>query len=67
MSARHRVKQAVVKLEESGANWAYETWTDGKTAYFSFESDRSAALISEALRNIFKSTRRQLIHNGRKP
>lgn len=67
MSARHRVKHAVMKLTAEGDNWAYETWSDGKTAYFSFESSRSAELISEVLRHIFKSTRPQLIHKGRKP
>jgi hypothetical protein len=68
MSAEHRARQAIVKLaNEPDANWAYETWTDGNMAYFSFESSRSAALISEALRHIFKSSRRQLIHKGRKP
>ncbi|UYL88333.1 hypothetical protein SEA_EVEPICKLES_46 [Arthrobacter phage EvePickles] len=67
MSARHRARQAVAKLTEHGDNWAYETWTDGKTAYFAFESERSAQLVTEALRHLFKSTRPQLIHNGRKP
>ena len=57
----------MIKLTEQGDNWAYETWTDGKTAHFAFESRRSAELISEALRHMFKSIRPQLIHNGRKP
>jgi hypothetical protein len=67
MSAKHRAKEAFVKLSQPGENWAYETWGDGKNAYFSFESGRSAQLIREALRHIFKSSRPQLIHNGRKP
>ena len=66
MSVKHRAVQAVLKMNEPGANWAYETWSDGKTAYFAFESDRSAQLVSEALRHIFKSLRKPLIHNGRK-
>lgn len=68
MSVKHRVKQAVVKLEQDPAqNWAYETWTDGSTAYFAFESSRSADLVQEALRSMFKSLFPAKLHNGRKP
>lgn len=68
MSTKHRVTQAITKLQsEPDASWAYETWSDGKTATFAFESARSAELISEALRHMFKSIRPALIHNGRKP
>jgi hypothetical protein len=67
MSLKHRVKQAVVKLEQDPSqNWAYETWSTDTMAYFSFESTRSAQLVSEALRQIFKSQFKQPIHNGRK-
>ncbi len=68
MSTKHRVTQAIIKLQaEPGASWAYETWSDGKTATFALESSRSADLITEALRHMFKSIRPALIHNGRKP
>lgn len=68
MGTKHRVKQAILKLtEDPDQNWAYEMWSDGKTATFAFSSARSAELISEALRHMFKSARPVLIHNGRKP
>jgi hypothetical protein len=67
MSAKHRMAQIVVKLTEQGGNWAYETWSDGTNTHFLFESARSAQLIRESLLHLFKSSRRQLIHNGRKP
>lgn len=67
MSIKHRVTQAVVKMDRDGQNWAYETWSDGTTAYFSFEDSRSAELLSWALRHMFKSLRPPLIHNGHKP
>lgn len=68
MGTKHRVNQALDKLmKEPDDVWAYETWSDGKTATFAFSSARSAELVSEALRHMFKSTRPALIHNGRKP
>lgn len=66
MALKHRVKQAVAKMTQEGSNWAYDTWETGTTAYFAFESPRSAQLMSEALRQIFKSQFKQPIHNGRK-
>lgn len=68
MSAKHRVRKAIVKLaKEPDQSWAYETFQTGNTVVFAFESQRSADLIAEALRYMFKSSRPVLIHNGRKP
>lgn len=68
MGTKHRVNQALaVLVKEPDDSWAYETWSDGKTATFAFSQARSAELVADALRHIFKSMRPQLIHNGRKP
>lgn len=63
MSARHRVTLALSKADPN-ASYAHETFTSGNTAYFVFEQNRSAEIVREMLRILFK--RKPLIHNGRK-
>jgi DNA polymerase IIIc chi subunit len=67
MSTKTRVAQAMKKLDRPGLDWTHKSWESGGELYISLESERSAQLLSEALWMIFKSQRRQLIHNGRKP
>jgi len=67
VSARHRVAQAITKLEQANADWEHQTWQDKQQAYFVFKSERSAQLMREALWLMFKSNRRTLIQQGRKP
>lgn len=63
MSARHRVVLAMSKVDPM-ANYAYEVITTERHSTFIFEQSRSAEIVSQMLRVIFK--RKPLIHNGRK-
>lgn len=64
MSARHRVVLALSKVDPS-ANYGYEVISTDRHATFIFEQSRSAEIVSQILRVIFK--RKSLIHKGRKP
>jgi len=64
MSTRHRVALALSKADPR-ESYAYEMFTTGNTAYFVFEQDRSAQIVKEMLRLMFK--RKPLIHKGSKP
>lgn len=64
MSTRHRVALAMKKGTQI-LDYGYDVFTDDKTATFVFDSGRSAQIVSEMLRLMFK--RKTLIHKGRKP
>lgn len=64
MSIKHRVALALSRADPK-ASYAYETFSTSNTVHFVFEQDRSAQIVKEMLRLMFK--RKALIHNGRKP
>lgn len=68
MATRHRVKEAFrLAASREIDNWAAEQIETPGHAYFVFEDPRAAQVLIEALSLIFKSNRKQVIHNGRKP
>ena len=68
MATRHRVKEAFRLLTSRQiGNWGWKQIETPGQVYFIFEDPRAAKAITEALALIFKSNRKQLIHNGRKP
>lgn len=50
---------------DQNANYAHTTFTTGKNTTFAFEDPRSAEVVANILRAVFKG--KQIIHKGRKP